>query len=188
MKRHIIIFTVLALFVFGLSTAFAQPRGQKWADRDDIPEFTSEQREQMADLRTENQKAMIPLRADLRLLQVELREMVRDEASQSQINSKLDEIGALKIEISKIRMQHHLAMKDILTDEQKEFFKDHPRMMRHLGDGMRGDKGNRGKGFRGHNRDCGPGGFGRSFDNDDKGFWGMRGNGARDCSGPCMSL
>jgi Spy/CpxP family protein refolding chaperone len=182
MKRHIIIFTVLALFVFGLSTAFAQQRGQRWADRDDFPEFTSEQREQMADLRAEHQKAMIPLRADLRLLQVELREMIRDDAAQSRINSKLDEMGALKIELSKVRMDHLLKMKNILTEEQKEFFKDHPRLMKHLRDGMRG-KGYRERGFRGHG--FGPRGFGEDFDDeDDDGFWGMR----NSCPGPCMSL
>ena len=120
MKRHIIIFTVLALFVFGLTTAYAQPRQQRFADTEDFPEFTTEQREQMADLRAGHQKEMIPLRADLRLLQVELREMVRNEAPQAQINSKLDEIGVLKTQISKMRMDHQFKMRNILTEEQKQ--------------------------------------------------------------------
>ena len=124
MKRHLIIFTVLALFVFGLSTAYAQPRGQRFADTDDFPEFTKEQRDQMADLRVEHQKAMIPIRADLRLLQVELREMVRNEAPRSSINAKLDQIGDLKTQLSKMRMEHRLKMRDILTDEQKDYLEE----------------------------------------------------------------
>ncbi|NIP42084.1 MAG: Spy/CpxP family protein refolding chaperone [candidate division Zixibacteria bacterium] len=185
MKRHILIFTVLALLVFGLSTAFAQPRQQRFADRDDFPEFTTEQREQMDELRAEHQKEMIPLRADLRVLQVELRELIRNDASQSEINSKLDEIGALKTRISKMRMENHLNMRNILTDEQKEFFKDHPRMMRFMHDGMRG-KGDRGRGFHGECQGFGPGRFGD--DDDDDGGWGMRRNWGDNCPGPCMNF
>jgi Spy/CpxP family protein refolding chaperone len=127
MKRQIILVMVLAVFMFSLATVYAQSpgRGMGMQADDDFPKLTTEQKEQMADLRSEHQKAMIPIRADLRVKQVEFRDMMRNDASQADMEKKLDEIGRLKTEISKMRLDHRLKMRAILTDEQREFFDSH---------------------------------------------------------------
>lgn len=132
MKRHLILITILAVFILGMSTVFAQPEGMRnrMFQDDDFPEFTAEQRDKMGQLRTDFQKATIPLRADLRLKQVELRELMRTEASQSMINSKLDEIGALKTQLSKLKIDHRLKAKSVMTDQQRQYFEEHRGMMR----------------------------------------------------------
>jgi Spy/CpxP family protein refolding chaperone len=135
--------------------------------RDEIPEelrISDEQRDQMRNLRTRHQKEMIPIRADLRVLRVELRELVSNGANLSALNSKIDQIGKLRTEIEKKSMAQRLAMRDVFTDEQREAFKDRMFM------GGRGDWGGRGHGERHHR------GFG---DRDDKGPRGHRGGGGR---------
>jgi len=140
MKRRIILITVLSIFVLSLSTVYAQGQGRGsgrghgmgmgiMAD-DDFPELTTEQRDQMADLKTAHQKAMIPVRADLKMLKIEMRELMRDDASQSKMNKKIDEIGALKTEIRKMQLDHRLKMKDVFTEEQIEYLESHRGMMK----------------------------------------------------------
>ncbi len=190
MKRHFIIYGILAIFLITAMNIYAEPQGRRWQMDDvDFPEFTKEQKDQMADLRSQHQKEMIPLRSELKLKRVELKDMLRDEASQSRINGKLDEIGDLRTEISKLRMDHRLKMRDILTDEQKEFFDSHPGLRKHFKGKMKDrfhHKGPRGgRGFHG---------FGGDFDEfgpDDDDFEAMGpGNcpGPGMCQGPCARL
>ena len=174
MKRHLISLTVLAVLLIAMTSVYAQDgnmRMRKFTD-DDFPEFTAEQRGQMADLRADHQKAMIPLKADLRLKQLELKEMMRKDASQSMINSKLDEIGAIKTQISKMRVDHRLKTRALMTDEQREYFEEHRGMMgRHFKDGCGGDR--RGKGDRMQRFDRGN-------------FGGQRGDGNFQGRGDCF--
>jgi len=164
MKRQIILITVLAVFMFSLATVYAQGSGQRMrmqAD-DDFPKLTAEQKDQMADLRSEHQKAMIPMRADLKVKQIELRDMLRNDASQAELERKLDDIGRLKTQISKMRLDHRLKMRAILTDEQREFFDSH----RGMGMGKGLHPGNRDQG-RMNRMPHGPRGMGFDSDTDD---------------------
>lgn len=198
MKRHLMIFTILALVVFGFSTLYAQPgqgmgaRGKGMMARDSFPAFTKDQLQKMDQLRLENQKAMIPMRADLKLMMVEYRDMLRNDASQSDLNAKLDQIGQLKTKISKARLDHRLKMKNIMTDEQREFMESHRGMGRRHFDGRGGHQGRMGRMFD-RKDDGGRGcGFRGDFDDDDDGGmmgWGnmgMNGDCMSNCSGPCM--
>ena len=164
MKRQIILVTVLAVFMFSFATVYAQGYGQKAQMKagDEFPELTSEQKDQMADLRSQHQKEMIPMRADLKVKQVEFRDMMRDDASQAELERKIDDIGRLKIEIRKMQLDHRLKMRAILTDEQREFLKDHPRWHRMMMD--RPHKDGPREGMRKSNR--GPRGFGFDCDDD----------------------
>lgn len=140
--------------------------GRFAGSREEIPEelrLTDEQREQMRNLRTQHQKEMIPLRADLKVLRVELRELMATGANESALNSKIDQIGKLRTEIQKKRMAHHLAMRNVLTEEQRDAFTETGFM------GMMGERGWRGKGRFG----C---------DGSGRGGWSDR-NGRGDCDG-----
>lgn len=154
MKRHLISLTVLAVLLIAMTSVYAQDgnmKMRKFTD-DNFPEFTADQLDRMAEMRADNQKAMIPLKADLRLKQVELQEMFRTDASQSMINGKLDEIGAIKTQISKLRVDHRLKARSVMTDEQRAYFKEHRGMM---GRGSMDGRGFRGKGDRGQRFDRG---------------------------------
>jgi len=199
MKRHLIIFTVLSLLVFGFATVYAQPsdrpRGMGMA-RDSFPEFTKAQLQQMDQLRLENQKTMIPLRADLQLQMVEYRDMLHNNASQADLNAKLDKIGQLKIQISKARLDNRLKMRGILTDQQREFIDSHRGMGQGFfnHEGMRqGHQGRQGRMFDRMNKgDNGWQRFRGDSDNEDDGgmmgfgFMGMNGDCPMNCTGPCM--
>ena len=192
MKARIITLTVVALLILGTATISAQGPGQRLrGDFEDFPELTSEQKERMADLRSDHKKLMIPRRADLKLLMVEYREMMRDDASQSRLESKLDEIGTLRTEISKMRLDHRLKMKSVLTDEQIQFLKDHLRMMKFLHGKQKGHRGHDcdrpGRGDKGFG---GPRFHGEEFDDDEFeesgfGFLGCLNGGHGNCDREC---
>ena len=113
--------------------------------------LTTEQQQQMQDLRTKHQKEMIPLRADLKVERIELQELIRSNAGQSEINAKIDRIGQMETSLEKKRVAHRLEMRGILTPEQQEKFDAAPRQG--FGPGKRGQgRGDRGHGMRSH--DC----------------------------------
>lgn len=200
MKRHLMIFTVLALLIFGFATVYAQPgqgmgmKGKGMAARDSFPQLSKDQSQKMDQIRLENQKTMIPMRADLKLQMVEYRDMLKNNASQADLNAKLDQIGQLKIKISKARLDHRLKMKNILTDEQREFIEAHRGMGHGFFNGRDGHQGRGGRMFERMHQGNGCQGFRGDADNedDDDGgmmghrFMGMNGDCSQNCAGPCM--
>jgi Spy/CpxP family protein refolding chaperone len=193
MKVRIITFSVIAFLILGMVTVYAQGPGQRfrgWDEDDKFPELTSEQKDRMATLRADHMKTMIPKRAEMKLLRVEYREMMRNDASQSRLESKLDEIGTLRIEIQKIRLDHRLKMKAVLTDEQIQFLKDHPHFMKML---MKHHKGHGDRGERRFDGKRGFHGFGWNDDSDDmefddEGFYGCMHGGRGNCTANCLRL
>jgi protein CpxP len=80
--------------------------------------LTTEQKEKLHDAMIAHQKEMIPLRADLKVARIELREMIRSNQSKSAIDAKVEAIGKLRTQIEKARVDNQLAMRSILTPEQ----------------------------------------------------------------------
>jgi hypothetical protein len=120
----------------------------------ELLELTPEQISRIADTRIEMRKKLVPLRADLELAQIELHEMIRNEASANVLDKKIDEIGTIKSEMQKIRIRHKLQFRDVLTDEQKKKLESMPGH----GFGMGPGHGGRCDGCRGHGRGSGHGG------------------------------
>jgi Spy/CpxP family protein refolding chaperone len=96
--------------------------------------LTKEQQKKLDDMRSTNRKEMIPLRAQVQVKQIELNELFDSDASISTINSKIDEIGKLRTDIAKRQAAHRIAMRQVLTPEQREIWDSRPKMM----DMMRG--------------------------------------------------
>ncbi len=150
-------------------------RGRFSEMRKQIPDelkLTDEQREKMRNLRLQHQKEMVPMRADLKVLRIELRELMGNDANQSALNNKIEQIGKMRTEIEKKRVAHMLAMRSVLTKEQQEAFKGMGLRGGHGGWGDRfGGRGNRGfgKSFGGNRGECdgdgphGPRGGGRGW-------------------------
>ncbi len=91
--------------------------------------LTKEQQKKMDDMRTAHRKEMIPLRAQVEVKQIELQELFESDASLATVSSKIDEISKLKTDIAKKQAGHRIAMRQVLTPEQREIWDSRPRMM-----------------------------------------------------------
>jgi Spy/CpxP family protein refolding chaperone len=187
--RNIIALCVIGLLVMGTVVAHAQKGMRHLGGLDDKPvpnarcthkglhellELTPEQVKQIKDARIEMKKRLIPLQADLKLAQLELAEMVRDGASKGELDKKIDDIGAIRSSMQKIRVSHRLEFRNLLTDEQKNKLESMPGGWHGFCRGhdmSGGHRGGRGAGFHG----------GRCPFTDDAEFHHGRRHGPGDC-------
>lgn len=149
MKKRTYGILIVALLLLVSVVAFAQNRSNLGMDRPfpsmrqfDIPDLTTEQLSQIEDLRMEHQKEIIPLRADLKVEEIKLEEMVKENSSANKIEKQIDKIGELRNELMKKQVQHRIAIRNLLTEEQKAAMdlRKHKRPTRH----DRVPRGNRG--------------------------------------------
>ena len=108
-----------------------------------MPEMTPEQMEKMDALRTAHVKAMVPLRADLKVKEIELEALWRsDEPDAKKIIAKVKEIGDIREKLEIAGINHRFEMRKLMTPEQRKAMKKMgmgPGMMgRGMGRGMRG--------------------------------------------------
>lgn len=89
-------------------------------------DLSKQQQSQLRELQLQFRKEMIPLRANLRVQMLELQEMIRKGAPQNDINRKIDEIGRLRADVQKKSVAHRLAMRNVLTEEQREIWDNRP--------------------------------------------------------------
>jgi len=88
------------------------------------PPLTAEQMEKVGALRTEHQKGMIDLRADLQKKRLDLRTlMTATEPNEKKINAVIEEMGALRTQLQKQRVSHWLKVREMLTPEQRASWK-----------------------------------------------------------------
>lgn len=152
------------LLIASLSVVNAQ-RGPRFNDENKakgqqeckIPDLTEEQEAQIDKLRTAHFKEMEAYRADLGILKAEMQKLkIADKPDQNAIDGKIKDMGAIKTKMAIAANHHHLAVRNLLTDDQKVFFDQHrrgPKMGK--GDGH----GRRGKGYHGgNNKGCAGGG------------------------------
>lgn len=95
--------------------------------------LTKDQLKKMADMRSAHRKEMIPIRAQLQVKNIELNELFGSDASIGTINSKIDEISKLKTDMAKKQAAHRVAMRQLLTPEQREIWNSRPKMMGKMG-------------------------------------------------------
>ena len=118
-------------------------------------ELTKDQRKQLEDLTFNFRKGMIPMRAQLQVAHLDLQQLIRSDAKRSDIDDKIDQIGRLRTHIQKKAVGHRLAMRAVLTPEQRDKWDSRPRMMgRGKGEPMKEmiikrmqNRGGRGKGL-----------------------------------------
>lgn len=125
-KQVILMATLLTLSLALLfSGAFAQaPEKQEKRVKAKI-ELTQEQKEKMRDTRLNFQKQNIRLKADLKIAGLELRSLMADEeADKAKIYQKIEEISALRTKLAKSRVDQKMAIRDILTKEQRDKLKE----------------------------------------------------------------
>jgi len=108
-----------------------------------MPDMTPEQQEKIDALRVAQVKQMAPMRADLKVKEIELDALWRaDEPDAKKIVAKVKEIGEIKEKIEIARINHQFEVRKLLTPEQRKAMKKMgmgPGMMgRGMGRGMRG--------------------------------------------------
>lgn len=116
--------------------AFSGPgRGMRMLDRGKLREelgLTDEQIERLRALRFEGAKKKIQMRSQLSLKRLELRELLQaDEPSRTAIDRKLREVSDAQHALLKQRIEQRLAMRTVLTPEQRDQLKElRPRFRR----------------------------------------------------------
>jgi len=125
MKKLITITMVLMLAGF----MFAQPRmGQNRLQtaQNESAQFgrgcsnldlTDQQTSQLQKLRSEHNKAMIPLRADLKVKRIELRELIVDGKSKKSIDAKQNSITKVQSKMANVRTNHLIKVRNIVGED-----------------------------------------------------------------------
>lgn len=135
---------LLLILMIALATAaVAQPqhgmggRENRPGDMMEKLNLTVEQEKQMQDLRFDLEKARIDLRAELQTERLALKQLRKvDAPNKKKIYAQIDKVGAVEIKIEKARVDHRLAARNILTDDQFKVFQQGM----HQGQGRFGDQ------------------------------------------------
>jgi Spy/CpxP family protein refolding chaperone len=89
----------------------------------ELPNLTDAQKKQMEEINQNLDKAMIPLKAQVELKQAELKTLlVVEKPDKSAIDKKIEEIGAIRVQIQKKRIGARLDTRALLAPEQRTAF------------------------------------------------------------------
>ncbi len=155
--RKVTILTGMILIASTLFVNAQRGRGYNNPDRPmmkqncQIPDLTDTQEEKIKDLRTSHWNEMKEFRADMNILRAERQKLeVSGNPNAKAIDAKIDEMGKLRTQMQKASNHHRLAVRELLTDDQKAWFDSRNH--------RRGGKGfGRGHGRRGHGAGYGAG-------------------------------
>ncbi len=139
MKKYAQLFAFMLFLTLCLAPAFSQevdedePMGPECPQfhRMGIPDLTADQSKEIQKLTLENKKNLLHLRIKLQTQRLELQSLIMDEAGQGKIDQKIEEIGKIRTELMKNKVNHRVSIRKLLNDEQKVHFdmqglKPHP--------------------------------------------------------------
>lgn len=93
-------------------------------------DLTDEQQEMIHSVKIETRKQIIPLRAEIELKELELRnEMVTDSPNRNTIMKLAEDISDIELQIKQTKLDERLKLHSILTPEQRRQIKKMPRKM-----------------------------------------------------------
>jgi Spy/CpxP family protein refolding chaperone len=84
-----------------------------------IPNLSDEQKAKLEKLHAEHQKLMPAAKADMEKLHAEMQGLMKDPVDIKKVEAKIDEAAKMKADMMKKCLAHRLAVKALLTDEQK---------------------------------------------------------------------
>ena len=157
MKKKLSLLIVLVLFLAGTFSFAEKGRGmgdctgpQRMERGDWIKEtldLSDKQFEKLDDLREERREEVAKLHLKIEKIRLEMKEiLLEDDVDYGKLKDLIDDIGDIRTEIQKGRIDHLEDVEKILNDDQFKKFKLH--FMRRKG-GRRGFHGNR-KSMKGH--------------------------------------
>lgn len=118
--KKIIAKGILGVFLLSAVTVSAQQQQQKARGNFKGLELTEEQKAQVKEIRLENAKATKDLKNELNELRAKKRTLMSEEKlNKKEIYANIDKCSAINQELSKERLKMRLAMRNILTEEQR---------------------------------------------------------------------
>lgn len=84
-----------------------------------IPNLTDEQKAKLEKLQAEQQKRMAAAKADMEKLHAEMQGLMKDPVDLKKVEAKIDEAARMKADMMKKGLAHRLAVRALLTPEQK---------------------------------------------------------------------
>jgi len=84
-----------------------------------IPNLSDEQKGKLEKLHAEHQKLMAAAKADMEKLHAEMQGLMKDPVDLKKVEAKIDEAAKMKAAMQKKCLAHRLAVRALLTDEQK---------------------------------------------------------------------
>jgi hypothetical protein len=121
MKRKPIIITLALLLVAGMAFAGMQEKGKGMQEHkmkgENCQLLTDDQKDKVADAKRDFEKKAIPLRADVKVLMIEIDEMIVDGKSAKEISSKLDKLNAVKAELAANKLEHQVEVRKIVGED-----------------------------------------------------------------------
>lgn len=158
MKRKPIITLTLLLIV---GAAFAQMPGKGYGmnyqenSQEKNRILNEEEREKVSDAKLVFEKIAIPLRANIKVLRMELGEMITEGKSNKEITNKFDELNASEEKLAKAQLDHQIEIRKIVGEDKYKSMCRHFMYSRQEG---RGDR--KGGGRNQHSGGKHPNGFG----------------------------
>ena len=114
-------------------------------------ELTETQISDLEKMQVNFQTDAIDRRAELQKAKVKLRSLMRsDDASETAVNTAIDEVASLEADMKKMKYGHMQAVKEVLTEEQIDKIKELRKNRRERAEVERGMR--KGGGHRGMNR------------------------------------
>jgi Spy/CpxP family protein refolding chaperone len=118
-----------ALFVLAAFAGFGKDRGKALMHEHGlfgIENLTDAQKKQIQDIRQEMEKASIPLKAQVELKHAELKTLlVAEKPDKTAIDKKIEEIGAIRVQLQKKWIGSGIEISALLTPEQRAKFDEH---------------------------------------------------------------
>lgn len=120
-------------------------QGQWWENPMVVKELgiNDKQAEQMDQISLNHRKAVIKLEADLKIAEIEFRDMMEGNPSEADVRKKAKAVSQLREKLEDLRLEHMLAVRKVLTPEQQKKLKEmkpgmrqHRMMMEKGGEGM----------------------------------------------------
>jgi Spy/CpxP family protein refolding chaperone len=144
-------------YAYGLRDTTLAERPYRMMGRMNYLDLSDEQQEQLTALRVEQNKAITPLQNKLGELRAQERTLLSEEqVDMDAVNKNLDEQSDLMNSIRKLRVEHQVKVKGILTDEQLMKFQNGRQFAQRGNFYGRGGQGGRdfrnprpGRGYRG---------------------------------------
>lgn len=84
-----------------------------------LPNLSAEQKAKLEKLHAEQQKAMTEAKAAMAKLAGEMQALLKDPVDLKKAEAKIDELAAFRAGMQKKHLAHYLAVRALLTDEQK---------------------------------------------------------------------
>ncbi|MBW6457540.1 MAG: periplasmic heavy metal sensor [FCB group bacterium] len=125
MKSRKLILALSLLLVAGLvfaasnrakSKPHTAPPGQGMYSR--MAELSEEEQKKLYEARTEYQKKMIPLRAEIRVLNMEIDQMIATGKSGKEVQGYVDKLNTLKNKQNSERIAHKVEIRNVLGEDK----------------------------------------------------------------------